>query len=256
MKDNIQLSDHFTTGRLLRFVFPSILMTIFLSIYTIIDGIFVSNFAGKNAFTAINLIWPYMQMIASIGFMIGSGGSALVAQDLGRGETEAAKSRFTFLILTTFVISAVFAAIGFVSVGTISELAKAEGEVYDNCIIYGRILFAMVPFYTLQYVFQNFFVTAGKPKLGLYVTVFAGVLNMIGDYLFIAKGKMGVAGAGLATASSQFVGALIPVVYFSTDNDSTLRFGKIKAEWDFLKRTCMNGISELVAQSYSRSNND
>lgn len=247
MKTRIKLSDHFSCQRLLKFVFPSIAMTIFISVYGVIDGVFVSNFAGKDAFTAVNLIWPLPQLVAAFGFMIGTGGSALVAQMLGEKRSEEAQQSFTLLIAVASTFALTVGILGFIFIRQLAILVGAQGVVLDNCIIYGRILFLCVPFYVLQYVFQSFLIVAEKPKLGLYVTILAGILNFIGDAVFIAVMKLGITGAAIATAVSQLTGGILPIIYFSRQNDSLLRFTRFKWDFRFIKRTCANGVSELFS---------
>lgn len=247
MKTRIKLSDHFSYQRLLKFVFPSIAMTIFISVYGVIDGVFVSNFAGKDAFTAVNLIWPLPQLVAAFGFMIGTGGSALVAQMLGEKRSEEAQQSFTLLIAVVSTFALTVGILGFIFIRQLAILVGAQGVVLDNCIIYGRILFLCVPFYVLQYVFQSFLIVAEKPKLGLYVTVLAGILNFIGDAVFIAVMKLGITGAAIATAASQLTGGILPIIYFSRQNDSLLRFTRFKWDFRFIKKTCVNGVSELFS---------
>lgn len=249
-RNPIQLSDHFTFGRLMRFVTPSIIMMIFTSIYGVVDGFFVSNVVGKTPFAAVNLIMPFLMIFGGIGFMIGTGGSAIIARNLGMGDEEKANRVFSMLIYVTVVIGAVLTVIGVIFLRPISIALGAEGEVIDYCVAYGRIiLFSLIAF-MLQNVFQSFLVTAEKPKLGLYVTVAAGVTNMIGDWLLVAVFNMGVEGAALATALSQVVGGVIPLVYFTRPNSSLLRLTSIKKarmDWNVLLHTCTNGSSELMS---------
>lgn len=246
----IQLSDHFTFGRLMRFVTPSIIMMIFTSIYGVVDGFFVSNVVGKTPFAAVNLIMPFLMIFGGIGFMIGTGGSAIIARNLGMGDKEKANSVFSMLIYVTIVVGAVLTVIGVVFLRPISIALGAEGEVIDYCVAYGRIiLFSLIAF-MLQNVFQSFLVTAEKPKLGLYVTVAAGVTNMIGDWLLVAVFNMGVEGAALATALSQVVGGVIPLIYFARPNSSLLKLTSprnAKMDWKVLLYTCTNGSSELMS---------
>lgn len=246
----IQLSDHFTFGRLMRFVTPSIIMMIFTSIYGVVDGFFVSNVVGKTPFAAVNLIMPFLMIFGGIGFMIGTGGSAIIARNLGMGDKEKANSVFSMLIYVTIVVGAVLTVIGVVFLRPISIALGAEGEVIDYCVAYGRIiLFSLIAF-MLQNVFQSFLVTAEKPKLGLYVTVAAGVTNMIGDWLLVSVFNMGVEGAALATALSQVVGGVIPLIYFARPNSSLLKLTSprnAKMDWKVLLYTCTNGSSELMS---------
>ena len=246
-KNAIQLSDHFTYGRLIRFVIPSIIMMIFTSIYGVVDGFFVSNVVGKTPFAAVNLIMPFLMIFGGIGFLIGTGGSAIVARTLGMGDHERAKRIFSMLIYVTIFIGIVLTVIGVVFLRPIAIFLGAEGDVIDYCVRYGRIIMLALTAFMLQNVFQSFLVTAEKPKLGLYVTVAAGVTNMIGDYLLVAVFRLGVEGAALATALSQLVGGLIPLIYFIRPNSSLLRLTKAGIDWNVLLHTCTNGSSELMS---------
>ena len=247
IKNAIQLSDHFTFGRLIRFVLPSIIMMIFTSIYGVVDGFFVSNVVGKTPFAAVNLIMPFLMIFGGIGFMIGTGGSAIVARTLGMGDKERANRVFSMLIYVTIVIGIILTVVGIVFLRPIAILLGAEGDVIEYCVKYGRIIMLALTAFMLQNVFQSFLVTAEKPKLGLYVTVAAGVTNMIGDYLLVAVFKLGVEGAALATALSQLVGGLIPLIYFMRPNSSLLRLTKAGIDWNVLFHTCTNGSSELMS---------
>lgn len=244
---HIQLSDHFTYGRLLRFVFPSIITMIFTSIYGMVDGFFVSNLVGKTPFAALNLIMPFLMLFGCLGFMFGTGGSALVARTLGEGDSKRANEIFSLLVLTAILIGAAFSAIGFVFLRPVAIALGAEGELLDYCLLYGRILLIATPPFILQYLFQSFLITAERPKLGLYVTVAAGVTNIILDVLFIAVFRWGLAGAALATAFSQIVGGGIPLLYFLLPNKSLLRLVRPRFDGWALLRTLTNGSSELVS---------
>lgn len=243
---NIQLSDHFTYKKLIRFVLPSIIMMIFTSIYSVVDGLFVSNFVGKTAFAAINLIMPFLMGLSALGFMIGTGGSAIVAKTLGEGKKERANEYFSLLVYVTAIGGILISAAGFFLIRPVSELLGATGNLADNCVLYGRILFLSLTPFMLQNVFQSFFVTAEKPKLGLYVTIAAGCTNFILDFLFIAVFKWGLAGAAIATAASEYMGGLLPVFYFLHKNKSLLRLGKTHFNKKILLKTCTNGSSELM----------
>lgn len=247
MKDIIQLSDHFSYGRLIKFVFPSVVMMIFTSIYGVVDGLFVSNFVGKTPFAAVNIIFPLMMILGGVGFMLGTGGTAIVAKTLGMGERERANEYFTFIIAFTAFIGTVLAAIAIIFARPMAILLGAEGEMLGYAVRYARVVLIGMPFFMLQNSFQNFFITAEKPKLGLFVTVAAGVTNMVLDALFIAVFKWGIEGAAAATALSQFVGGIVPVVYFMSKNTSTLRFCKARAYWRMLLDACINGSSELLS---------
>lgn len=247
MSSLIKLSDHFGYGRLLRFAAPSVLMMIFTSIYSVVDGVFVSNFVGKTSFAAVNLVFPYLMFLSVVGFMLGTGGSALVAKFLGEGKSEKAKGVFTMLVLCGFVSGCVFSAVGFFTVGPVAEILGADGELLDDCVLYGRILLVSLPFFTLQNIFQPFMVTAERPQLGLIVTVFAGVMNIFFDYLLIVRLGMGIEGAGWATVAAETTGGLIPAVYFMLPNKSRLRFSIPLPDWRSLLKSLFNGLSEFFS---------
>ncbi len=243
----IQLSEHFTYGKLLRFTFPSIIMMIFTSIYSVVDGIFVSNFAGKTPFAAINLIMPLLIVTGAPGFMVGTGGSAIVAKTMGQGKPELAKRYFSFLVCAAAVGGAAVGWLGAVFARPIASALGAKGEILEYCVVYARIILAANPFFILQNVFQSFFVTAEKPKLGLYITVGAGLTNIVLDALLVGVLHWGVAGAAIATILSQAVGGLTPIVYFLRKNDSLLRLIRPRFDGGVLWRTCTNGSSELMS---------
>lgn len=242
----IQLSEHFTYSKLIRFVFPSIVMMIFTSIYTVVDGLFVSNYVGKEPYTALNLIWPLLMGMGALGFMIGTGGSAVVAKTLGEGKKELANQFFSMLIYVTILGSVVLTIIGLIFIRPIAYLMGATDALIEDCVLYGSILLLAQTAFMLQNVFQSFFVTAEKPKLGLIVTIAAGVTNMVLDYLFIAVFQWELAGAAFATAASQIVGGLFPILYFIRQNNSLLRLGKPSFDGRVLLKTCTNGSSELM----------
>ncbi len=242
----IKLSDHFTYKKLIRFVLPSIIMMIFTSIYGVVDGLFVSNFVGKTAFAAINLIMPFLMGLSALGFMVGTGGSAIVAKTLGEKKNKRANEYFSMLIYITIIGGLVISVIGSILIRSVSSFLGASGELLENCVLYGRILFLSLTPYMLQNVFQSFFVTAEKPKLGLYVIIAAGLTNMLLDFLFIAVFKWGLAGAALATAASEYMGGFLPVFYFLLKNGSLLRLGKTHFDKGILRKTCTNGSSELM----------
>lgn len=181
----IQLSDHFTYGKLIRFTLPSIAMMIFTSIYGVVDGFFVSNFAGKTPFSAINIIWPFLMIMATVGFMFGTGGTAIVAKTFGEGNKEKANEYFSLFIYVAFALGVIFAIFGIVFIRPIAVLLGAEGELLENCVVYARIILTTLPFYVLQLLFQSFFPAAEKPQLGLAVTVSAGVTNMVLDAVLV-----------------------------------------------------------------------
>ena len=245
----IQLCEHFTYNKLLRFVFPSVAMMVFGSIYGIVDGLFVSNIVGKTPFAALNLIYPYIAVLSALGFMIGAGGNAIVSKTLGEGEKEKANQYFSMLIYVSAVLGIAIAVLGISTIRPAAIILGAEGEeMIENCVIYGSIIFAGIPFFMLQNAFQIFFITAERPNYGFYVTVAAGCGNMILDWLFMAVFEWGIAGAAIATISSQFIGALIPIIYFiRKHNSSLLHLGKGPFVGKVFWKTCTNGSSEFVS---------
>ena len=244
---NIQLSEHFNYKKLLRFTLPSIIMMIFTSIYGVVDGFFVSNFVGKTPFAAVNFIMPFLMILGSIGFMFGTGGSALISKTMGEGDKERAKRLFSLFIYISAGCGIVIAVLGFIFIRPIAGLLGAEGTMLDDCVTYGRIILAALPAYMLQYEFQSFFVTAEKPQLGLAVTIAAGMTNMVLDALFVAVFFWGLPGAAAATAISQCVGGLLPLIYFVRPNSSLLRLTKTKYDGGALLKACTNGASELMS---------
>ena len=245
-KSRIQISDHFTIPRLLRFVFPSIIMMIFTSIYGVVDGFFVSNYVGKTLFAAVNLIMPLLMAIGSIGFMLGTGGSALVAKTCGEGDSERANRYFSMTIYTALLLGTILATISFCLIRPIARLMRADGAMLEYCVLYARILVCTLPLFMLQNMFQSFFITAEKPKLGLYVILAAGISNIVLDFLFIAVFRWGLAGAAIATSIGELIGGLVPILYFSRPNTSRLKLVRTKLEWRPIWRSCSNGASEMM----------
>lgn len=243
----IQLSDHFTYRKLLRFTLPSIVMMVFTSIYGVVDGLFVSNFVGKGPFTAVNLVMPVVMIFGGLGFMFGTGGSALVAKTLGQGRRDQANRYFTMIAIATVGTGIVISALGAAFMRPICHWLRADAEIIDDCVLYGRILLGFNTAYMLQNVFQSFLITAEKPKLGLLATIAAGVTNMALDALFIAGFGWGVAGAAVATGLSQCVGGLFPLLYFLRPNNSLLRLRPVKLQLRPILQSCGNGASEVVS---------
>ena len=243
----VSLSDHFSYQKLLRFVAPSILMMIVTSIYSIVDGFFVSNFVGKNPFAALNLIFPVIMALAAFGFMIGTGGSALIAKTLGEGKKDEANGIFSMLVVVLAVGGAILSGTCILLLRPISYAVGATELTIDDCMLYGRVLLTSLPFFMLQNSFQSFLATAEKPHFGLRVTVFAGLTNMVLDFLLVYVFPFGLLGAALATAFSQIVGALIPLVYFLRPNDSPLRLTRPRLDLRALGKACYNGSSEMVS---------
>lgn len=249
MKQRIQLSDHFTYGRLLRFTLPSIGMMIFTSIYSVVDGFFVSNFAGKTPFAAINLIMPFLMILSTVGLMFGTGGSAIVAKTFGEGDRERGNQYFSLFVYVTALLGLVFAVLGIVFIRPIAALLGAEGDMLKNAVLYARIVLIALPFNVLQLLFQSFCVTAEKPKLGLTVTVMSGFTNMILDAVLVSllPQEYKLAGAAVATALSQTVGGLVPLLYFGKENGSILRLGRPRFDGKALLKACTNGSSEFMS---------
>ena len=248
MKAKIQLSDHFTYGKLLRFTLPSIVMMVFTSIYSVVDGFFISNFAGKTAFAALNLIWPFLMILGGMGFMIGTGGTALVSRYLGAGQEERARRYFSMLVEFTALLGLILTAIGLIFMEPIARFLGATEEMIPDCVLYGRIVIAFNVAFMFQNVFQSFLVAAEKPRLGLIATVSAGVTNMVLDALLVGVFRWGLAGAALATGLSQTVGAVIPMVFFlNRENGSALHFSFTPMEAHPLLQACGNGASELMS---------
>lgn len=244
---NIQLSEHFSYKKLLQYTWPSIIMMIFTSIYGVVDGFFVSNFVGKTPFAAVNFIMPFLMILGAIGFMFGTGGSALISKTMGEGDADKANRIFSLLTYVSLVCGMIIAGFGIVLIRPIAASLGAEGEMLDHCVLYGRIILLALPFYILQYEFQSFFPTAGKPQTGLIVTVAAGLTNMILDALLVAVFRFGLAGAAVATAASQLVGGVVPLIYFARKNRSLLHLGKTKFDGRSIRKTCTNGSSELMS---------
>lgn len=245
----IQLSDYFTYGKLIRFTIPSIAMMIFTSIYGVVDGFFVSNFAGKTPFSAVNLIMPFLMILATVGFMFGTGGTAIVAKTFGEGDKEKANEYFSLFIYVAFALGIVFAILGIAFIRPISALLGAEGELLEDCVVYARVILIALPFYVLQLLFQSFFPAAEKPQLGLAVTVLSGVTNMVLDAVLVIllPQEYKLVGAAIATAMSQFVGGVIPLIYFFRKNSSILRLGKTKFDGRAILKACTNGSSEFMS---------
>ena len=243
----IKLSDHFSYGRLIRFALPTIMMIIFTSIYGMVDGFFISNFVGKTPFAAINLIYPFLMILGVFGFIFGTGGSALIGKLLGEGKREKANSVFSFLVYFTIFVGIAVALTGWILMEPVARLLGADETMLPDCVLYGRLNLIGLPAVMLQFEFHSLFVTAEKPKFGFYTTLAAGFTNMIFDFILVALFRYGVTGAALATVASQFVGGMIPLIYFSRRNTSLLKLGKGKFDLAALLKTCTNGSSEFVS---------
>ena len=247
MAHQIQLSDHFSYGKLLRFTAPSMVMMVFTSIYSMVDGVFVSNFVGKTPFAAINLIMPFLMFLSIVGFIFGSGGSALIAKTIGENNNEKANRIFSMLVVVGALSGIVLGGIGGILVRPIAAMIGASGRLLNDCVVYGRIVLFGLPFLTLQNMFQSLFVTAERPKIGLAVTVISGVLNIILDVVFILICDWGLVGAAFATVISQAVGGLIPLAYFMLPNTSLLQIVKPVFDFKSLVQTVINGMSEFFS---------
>ncbi len=243
----IQLSEHFNYKKLIRFTMPSIIMLVVTSVYGVVDGFFVSNFAGKTSFAAVNFIMPFLMIMGCVGFMFGTGGGALIAKTIGEGDREKAKQLFSMIVFASALCGVLLAITGLLIIEPVAKLLGAEDRLLSDSLRYGRIILIAIPFYVLQFEFQCLFATAQKPKLGLFVTVAAGCTNVVLDALFVAVFKMGLTGAAVATALSQFVGGLIPLIYFCCKNSSLLRFTKFGFNGKALCKTVTNGSSELMS---------
>lgn len=243
----IQLSDHFTYPKLFRFAMPSVIMMVFTSLYGVVDGIFVSNYAGKTPFAAINLIWPVVMILGGIGFMFGTGGSALVAKILGEQNQKYANRVFSAIVYASAVLGILLSVLGLMFLRPIVGLLGGEGQLAEDCVLYGAVLFSAVVTFILQNEFQTLLVVAEKPKMGLYVTVAAGFTNIILDYLLIGVLGWGLFGAAMATALSQLVGCVIPLFYFFFNKKGVLRLGKPGWYPKELWKACSNGASEMLS---------
>lgn len=246
---HIQLSDHFTYRKLIRFTLSSIVMMIFTSIYSVVDGFFVSNFAGKTPFAAVNLIMPVLMILGTVGFMFGTGGTAIVAKTYGEGDKEKANRYFSLFVYVAAALGIALAVLGFVFIRPIASLLGASGELLENCVFYSRVILPALPCYVLQIMFQSFFVAAEKPQLGLAVTVSSGVTNIILDTVLVIllPQEYKLAGAALATAMSMVVGGVVPLFYFFRKNSSILRLGKTRYDGNAILKACINGSSEFMS---------
>lgn len=248
-KPPIQLSDHFDYKTLIRFTIPSVLMMVISSVYSIVDGLFVSNFAGSDGFAAVNLMMPIAMMISCIGFMAGAGGSALISKTLGEKNEEKAREQFSLIVYLIIGFSLVIGILVFLFVPLIARMMGGVGVIYDNCVIYGRILISALPAFMLQILFQNFLVVAEKPQMGMTIAISSGITNIVLDALFIAVFNWGVAGAAIATMLGQTIGGLVPLGYFLLKKNHLLWFTKFKFRWETVKRTCINGFSALISNA-------
>lgn len=241
------MAQHFTFGKLLRFTLPSVGMMVFMSLYVMIDGFFVSNWCGATALAAVNFAYPIPAILGSLGFMLGTGGNAIVASTLGAGNRKLANERFSMLVFAALFGGIAFAILGTATLRPLLVALGASGQMLEDGIVYGSILVMSVPFTILQYLFQELMMTAGKPDMAFGVTVVAGVVNIVLDAVLIAGAGLGVAGAAIGTMAGEAAGALIPLVYFMRKNTSNLRLVRTRFDWRTLGRACWNGSSEMVS---------
>lgn len=242
----IRISEHFTFFKLIKFTVPSIVMMIFTSVYGVVDGFFVSNFTGKTQFAAVNLVMPFLMLLGVFGFMLGTGGNAIVSKTQGEGRYERANQIFSMLVVIAIIIGLIFSISGAIAMPWIVKMLGATENMFDYCVLYGRIICISVMPFTLQLMFQSFLPTAGKPQIGLIITVIAGVTNIILDFLFVGIFKWGIVGAAAATVTGECIGGLFPLFYFLGKNSSTLRLCKFKFDGKVFFKTCVNGSSELM----------
>lgn len=242
----IELSEHFTYQKLIKFTIPTIVMMIFTSIYGVVDGIFVSNFVGSDSFAAVNLIMPALMIFGTIGFMIGTGGSALVSKTIGEGDTQKANRYFSMLIYILIIVGLILTIAAVAMVKPMSKLLGAEGLILEECITYGTVLISFLIPFVLQNCFQSFLIVAEKPTFGLIISIITGISNMILDWLFMYVFKLGIFGAAIATGISQTIGGIVPLIYFVRPNKSKLKLVKTKIEWKAILQACVNGSSEML----------
>ena len=244
----IQLSDHFSYGKLIRFTLPSITMMIVTSIYSVVDGYFISNFVGKTAFASVNLIIPYLQILGGVGAMLGIGGSALTAKTLGEGDIPRARRYFTMMVYLMVAAGVLFGAIGAIFLRPMAYVFGATDDMIGDIMVYGNTCMVFIVAFVVQYGVQSFLIVAEQPKLGLYATLLAGFTNMLLDFLFTAVFKWGVFGAALATGLSQTVGAGMPLLWFlSRSNNSALHFTRTRIELGAILKASANGSSEMMS---------
>ena len=246
-KNEIKLSDHMTYKKLLKFTFPSICMMVFTSIYSIVDGFFISNFAGKTAFAAINLMMPAIMLVGGLGFMMGTGGAALVGKTLGEQNVEKANKIFSSIVYFTIIMALVTSAIMYIFIPRIAMLLGATEDMLPYCVKYARILTVGNIFFMLQNLFQNFFMIAERPKYAFRTSVASGLSNMALDAILVGAFKLGVSGAAYATIAAEAVGALIPFIYFSRKNPTILRLVATRIEIKNILRSMFNGLSEVLS---------
>lgn len=243
----MEIAGNFTYSRLFKFTLPTIIMMIFVSLYNIVDGYFVSNYAGKTALASLNLAIPVLMILGAIGFIFGTGGSAIIAKTLGENDNLLANKYFSMIVYTNIILGIIFAILGIIYVEPIIKLFGADDVLLSNSVLYARTILFALPFFVTQTMFQTLFITAGKPKLGLFVTIFSGCINMILDYLLVGYFPLGLVGAAVATAISQGIGGIIPLIYFSFKNSSSLRLTKTNIDLKIIAKASVNGMSEMLS---------
>ena len=244
----IKLSDHFTFSRLLRYALPSVIMMIFTSIYSVVDGLFIANLVGSNALSSINIVMPMVIIVGAFGFMLGTGGSAVVAVKLGQGKPKTANEYFSMIISVIAAIGITLSAVCIIFIKPICRVLGASDILIDGCVTYGTILLIGSAAFMLQTTFQTFFVVAEKPHLGLTLTVISGVANMVLDYVFVYLLRGGIAGAAWATVCGYLIGSVVPLIYFLLPNKSLLRLSRFKFAPRVLLNSSINGSSEMMTQ--------
>ncbi len=246
MEHNDRLARQFTAASLLRFALPNIVMMVFLSLYTIVDGIFISRLVGTLALSAVNMSYPLTSLAMAVGIMLGTGGSAIIARKLGEGREQTAREDFTCIVAVSLAVSVVFGAVGLVFLDPILSFLGTSPAQFPLCQAYTRILLAFSPAFFLQTVFQILFVTAGKPGLGLGVTAAGGIANIVLDAVSMGPLGMGVTGAAAATGIGYCIPAVAGILYFLRPRDSALWFTHFHIQWRMLLHACGNGASEMV----------
>ena len=239
---NIKVS----TASLLKYALPTILSNLFMNIYSIVDQLFVSNLLGTDALSAVSIAWPLLSITLAVGVMISTGGCALVSNQMGAGDNEKARENFSFFTLFSVVVSAVFCVAGIIFREPILYAMGADDALYPLCEAYAIPIFMLIPFGMVSMVLQMFFVAAGKPGLGFWLSIAGGVTNMVLDYVLIAVIPLGIAGAAYASAAGYILQSVIAVVFFFTNRRGTLYFVRPRFNGKALLKACSNGMSEMV----------
>lgn len=240
------IAQKFNVFTLLKFAFPTMVMMVFMSLYTIVDGIFVSRLVGSNALSAVNIVYPVISLLIACGIMLSTGGSAIVARQMGEKREQEARENFSMLAVVSVLTGIVILVLGLMFLEPICRILGGTPVLLEDCKIYLGVLLGFGPLTMLQMLFQTFFVTAGKPGLGLGLTLTGGVVNMVLDYVFMGPMQMGVLGAALATGLGQAIMAVAGVVYFLKVKGN-LYFVKPVFRGNILLQSCGNGSSEMVS---------